>query len=533
MESPNSRAEEILRRRWRLVLAALFAAALLARLPNISDYLDVDSADYVHAARMGFWANALDYNSRPLKSLLTDAAKVVLLKADIHIWADDAKNNDVTAYRYYHPPLFYYLLGFWIKLFGTSNAALTLLPTLIGAATAPILFWAWMALFPQQSRIPGLVAAFFAAVDPLLSSSGKYVKGHTLFALLALLALVFFARALRDRNTRDLNLSAVLLGLCFATLEYTVFLAACCALALVLVRNPWVVVSRQGITITTSFFVAVLLTFLVFALAWPAGVLKLDFIKGYLLQFRLSGRAAYEVSLGSVLKDVILAAPVMGLFCLAGAAVGLGRLFRGEVPGWLLPLILFPLLIFAMNLPNATTKPTFFAPIQPYFILLAAWGLWALVARAGRYQAAACGVILLLCLVVNTPSLLHAGRNAPYFWPQVLRFFETQAQPGDRVLAFNHLDANVLAYYQPELVVDRAFGWPSAMQETKDRIRRGEYRFVALIGYQAPAPPRSDARLLLPGLPYYADVQEFYRPADVIKRGPDELVVELFERKQP
>ena len=530
MESPNSRAEEMLRRRWRFVLAALFAAALLARLPNISDYLDVDSADYVHAARMGYLVNAFDLGSQPVGGFLAAGFRSSVLKEEVHLWRDNMAAGDVAAFRHYHPALFFYSLGAWMGLFGSSNAALMLFPTLLGALLAPLLAWAWRLLFPNQSGFVGVFAGAFAAVDPLLSHTGKFVTYHMPFAVLAFLALVVLARAVRDQNTRDFYVFAGLLGAAFATLEYALILAGAALVTLVLIGNPWMRLDRRGLMLSAHLFGALLLCLAVFTILWPAGVLKLSALKGYALLGAMSQRTTWEAPPTLVLRDFMTESPVMMLFFAVGIALAGYHVVSGRAQGWLLPLALFPGLIVLLNLGNAVAKPTYLAITLPYLMLLAGWALWAVTARAGRRQVLVCLVVVAVGAAVNAPGLARAGRHSLYFWPQAIACIEGRAAPGDEVLVSNNLESSTLAHYVPKVEVEAGFGWPAAVKEVTEKVQRGDYRLLLLIGYPEKR-AENDMRRPLADLPYYGIVNEKYQRVQVLKRGPGDVIVEIYQRK--
>ena len=65
------------------------------------------------------------------------------------------------------PPLYYFLLHFWMQAFGASEAATHWLSLLFGLLTIPAGFWAGYSLFGRRA---GLYAATLFAFSPFLTA---------------------------------------------------------------------------------------------------------------------------------------------------------------------------------------------------------------------------------------------------------------------------------------------------------------------------------------------------------------------------
>jgi hypothetical protein len=81
------------------------------------------------------------------------------------------------------PPLYYLLLGIWLRLFGDGETATHTLSLVFGLACIPVAFFAGRALF---GRVTGLVCAFLAAFDPFLTYYAQETRMYELEALLSL-----------------------------------------------------------------------------------------------------------------------------------------------------------------------------------------------------------------------------------------------------------------------------------------------------------------------------------------------------------
>jgi mannosyltransferase len=81
------------------------------------------------------------------------------------------------------PPLYYMLLGLWVRLFGDTEAATHSLSLLFGLACVPAAFFAGRAVFGRTS---GLIAALLAALDPFLTYYADETRMYELEALLSI-----------------------------------------------------------------------------------------------------------------------------------------------------------------------------------------------------------------------------------------------------------------------------------------------------------------------------------------------------------
>lgn len=88
-----------------------------------------------------------------------------------------------------HPPLWQLAMAGWSALFGQSEAALRLLPALVGVAAIPLTWWWVRRLWPAE-RARGLWAAVLVALSPALVLYSQEARMYTLVVALALLSLI-------------------------------------------------------------------------------------------------------------------------------------------------------------------------------------------------------------------------------------------------------------------------------------------------------------------------------------------------------
>ncbi|HSS05410.1 MAG TPA: glycosyltransferase family 39 protein [Solirubrobacterales bacterium] len=136
-----------------------------------------------------------------------------------------------------NPPLYYVLAWGWAKAFGTGEVGLRSLSALFGAATVPVAYLVGRELARERT---GLIAAAIVAVNPMLIWYSQEARSYALLVLFGALALLFFVRALRTEEGRDLALWALASGLALCSHYFAVFAVAIeAAWLLVALRSRW------------------------------------------------------------------------------------------------------------------------------------------------------------------------------------------------------------------------------------------------------------------------------------------------------
>lgn len=93
-----------------------------------------------------------------------------------------------------HPPLYYWLLHFWVRLWGVSELALRSLSALLGVAVVGLVFLIGEALFGAQV---GLLAAFFSAISPFQVYYSQETRMYMLLAAAVCLGTYALIRYMR------------------------------------------------------------------------------------------------------------------------------------------------------------------------------------------------------------------------------------------------------------------------------------------------------------------------------------------------
>jgi uncharacterized membrane protein len=112
------------------------------------------------------------------------------------------------------PPLHYFMLHLWIRIFGPGELSIRTFVCLFGILLIPTIYYVGASLF---SRRMGLISAFIASVAQFHVRYSQEVRMYSMLALLGLLSMYFLYRAV----TSDTRASWVGYTLCTALTIYT------------------------------------------------------------------------------------------------------------------------------------------------------------------------------------------------------------------------------------------------------------------------------------------------------------------------
>jgi Dolichyl-phosphate-mannose-protein mannosyltransferase len=265
-----------------LILAVLIGVALGLATPRVSTGLFMyDEADYMFAAQFGPAAHWLDLEAMPL----VEYVRIGLGRGRdpqqrLAISEIGRAGNDPNVYRHWHGPVYWYWLGF-VRNFTEDEHTLRWLSLLFPVITAITLYFGTLRILPEDS---GPLAALLSTALFLWSPATletTELAPHLAFVFFSTTALLFLSKVMMDGTRRDWYAAVVATGLAFCTLEVTFVLVA------VLAISAWR--QRKALAADLRFCGTSLALFIATILViWPAGLLKLTFVKAYLFLAYLS-----------------------------------------------------------------------------------------------------------------------------------------------------------------------------------------------------------------------------------------------------
>ena len=119
------------------------------------------------------------------------------------------------------PPLFYFLLHFWMGWFGTSDLAVRSLPGVFGVITLPL---TWLAGRRLGGRTVAWAALLLVATSPFAVRYDTETRMYSLIALLTVLAFLALDRSLRRPRAGNLLAVVVVTSLLLYTQYWALYL---------------------------------------------------------------------------------------------------------------------------------------------------------------------------------------------------------------------------------------------------------------------------------------------------------------------
>ena len=326
------------------------------------------------------------------------------------------------------PPLFYFLVWPFYKLFGNGEVSLRFVSAAVGAATAPVAYELGRTL---ASRRVGLVIGALVAVNPLLFWYSQDARPYALLVFLGTLSLLLMVKALEAPTTPRLAGWAVAAAAAFATHWFAGFLIGPEAVWLVARsrdrrRAAWAVAAAAAA-------MAVLVPLLIHQAIHGGG----DWIATIQLGDRL--RSAGEGFLVGVYADRLHPAPLAALaLVVAGLALLVIRADGRDRRGGLLALgmggaaILLPLAISLIG-PDFLIDKNLLAALVPLGLAVAA-GMGA--RRAGKLGVALAAGLIGLSLGIVIAVSSDAGLQR-WDWRDAVRAMGRPHASRAIVLPFN------------------------------------------------------------------------------------------------
>lgn len=398
--------------------------------------------------------------------------RIVNLGSD-SIWLDEAYSIqfarlsvpqliDETASSDVHPPLYYLLLHYWIKLFGDTEAAVRMLSALFGLLSIFVIYRLAALLF---DRATGLLSALLLALSLFHIEFAQEARMYALLALLSLLSLYFFLRLFEEQPQQQS--AAALAGyvlttsLLMHTHVYGFFIIIAenlflCSLyfsrrnafkrllkrwlllqgALVVLFLPWLsIMLRQFERVQHGFWIPdPTLNFL--RLTWMiyAGSTLLAFLFIPLVALGLLSRRERE-------SDPNLTEEHLSVRPLAERKLSLSEREKTLLlVCWLLSPIVIPFVLSQFL--SSIYLPKYTIAASTAFLVLAARGIMSL--GADRWRVLLVAVVLGLSFVN-----VRAYWSTPHkdFWRESASYFDRTAQAGDLVLFHQESGEVPFRYY--------------------------------------------------------------------------------------
>lgn len=409
------------------------------------------------------------------------------------LWADEGNSVSLSgrslpfitagAAHDIHPPLYYYLLHFWMRVFGNSEFAVRALSALLGTV---LVYLTYLLGRHLSNHWLGLVAAFLATISPFQVYYSQEARMYILLASLSALSVYCFIRFLETEVSKSRTLKPetrnqylwIALYIVATTLSlYTHYSFPIVIVMQNLLYAIWLAISwRQGRVLGRALrWIVVQMT--VVALYWPWLPTALRQVSNWPPISQPHGLlfVVQEVfrlfSLGPTAGAQHTSLLLLGFAAIfiAGVWPRTRRTTEQEFPIprlliYLLPLFycLFPvLMMYVLSLWRPAYRPKFFLVGSPAFCLILAQGIIrsSKVATSKRLvtrflRLAPCVLLPAACLIFITVASTRSLQNY-HFDPQYARddyrgiaqYISALERRGDAVLLNAPNQWEIFTYY--------------------------------------------------------------------------------------
>lgn len=402
-----------------------------------------------------------------------------------------------------HPPLYFLITGFLIRLAGTSEIVLRFVAVMAATALIPM-----VAIFAQALTRKHIVypttpywAGLLAAISPFFLWYGQEARPYSLWAFLAILSTYWLWRVM-DQATPDKLLTSaeeasgqipfrsILLSSAFLIYSATVvlFLLSQYYATFLLPLHGlmlWMVLARFNRRF------ALLIAGLMILL----GILLGSGLGWYLLS-RTGGDNFEQIPLSILLPDMLNAFGMglsvdinkvwwLDLFMGAVALLGVGWAVRSKAVrrsgGWVLPqLVLIPIAVLLLiNVFHpAYMNARHISLIGGGYILAMGAGL-ALIYEKQRWAGIACALVFLGGAGYSTVNYFSVEKYSKDDYYRLASYIEERLLPGDLVLLNPAASWRIFDYYLP---LERIDQYNQSDPDAADKLNTDYYR-IPLLGW--------------------------------------------------
>lgn len=404
-----------------VAVAALGAAGLWSMQARVAGFpYGYDEADYLMTVEKGAFAHWWEQPSLSLKEFITLGRGGASRRA----LADLVREREyVDFYRHWHGPLYFYWMMATDHSCERCARSLQMVFHLAG----------FVLLYCGLRVLAGVPAAALASGAFLISYTNVQTSlqliPHALFTFCYSASLLAVAWWMKTGRAWAWYAAVVAAALAFTTLEVAlvliVTLLVCVWLERERLRGAWV----RFATRSTAVFVATVL------LVWPAGLLKLSFVKAYawMAYLALFRKAAWGTeNIAGSWFDRMASSPVEWLLFAAGLLLLAWKRWRE-----LIPFAIFGVLMVAAVGKVAADDQMFLVPRyqSPYLTALLVLGCVAVVKLFHGLQSWVVAATLAVMLGWNSWRQFEANPVPGYFpWKQVVEELGRQPLAGRTVL---------------------------------------------------------------------------------------------------
>jgi len=350
-----------------------------------------------------------------------------------------------------NPPLYYFLLHYWMQALGQSEFATRLLSLLFGVLSVPVVYLLGKSLGQPAA---GVLSAFLMAINPFQIWHAQDVRNYTIWPVLSMAALIFLLHALQEGKMRYW---AGWLGMTLLSLYihyYDLFMLLFQNLFfLILLSTGWGLrSSRRRLLLMWLVIQVVLAIMYVPWLLYGSSRLLFYTTRGESPPlWAVFSRSLTTLSLGETVPAELAA--VSAPFLLIALLIGLGYALRRErrLALFLILYIVVPsVCIFIAAQVRPLFRARYLSIIAPAYYLTFCYAVIALRDELPRWRMAPMVVGTVFFVLSGAYSLYNYHFNPVYQkspnWRALADYIETETGRDD-VIVLNYPDTTFSYYY--------------------------------------------------------------------------------------
>ena len=377
-----------------------------------------------------------------------------------------------------NPPLYYFVLHYWMRALGQSEFITRFVSLVFGALSVPLIYLLGKSLGQPAT---GVLAAFLMAINPFQIWHAQDVRNYTIWPALSMAGLIFLLYALREGKIRywvgyaGMTLLSLythyydLFTLLFQNLFFLIFLFTARRL-----RS-----SRRRLLLTWLLIQAVLVVAYGPWLIYGSSRLLFYTTRGESpTLWALFSRGSTTFSLGETVPAELafVAAPFLLLILLTGLGFALKK--ERHLALFLILYIVVPsLCVFIAAQVRPLFRERYLNVIAPAYYLVFSYALITLRDELPRWKAAPLAVGVVFFALSGIYSLQNHYYNPLYHkspdWRDLTDYLETETEPGD-IIILNYPDPTFSYYYDgtsPSLILPRGLLTEELKIETAESLR--------------------------------------------------------------
>jgi Dolichyl-phosphate-mannose-protein mannosyltransferase len=266
-----------------LLLLLCIGACIVLYNPIIpKDYYGYDEADHMFAVSKGIYANYIDANTIPFRTFLRIGIQQGLQDQNRSSLSEYIRaSDDITFYRHYHGPLYFYALTVSQYLFGSSEYTARWTSLLFLLVSIFAVYMGCFSLSKENPRVAAVIASVLLMCSSANIITTVEITAHGLYTLTAITTLIFMAKLLQTNDLRYWYCSIIAMAISFAVIEYAPVLLLTFAICIFIERRR-IFANWAGQEYKRLVIISVALFIGVIFIIWPGAWLKLSLIKNYI-----------------------------------------------------------------------------------------------------------------------------------------------------------------------------------------------------------------------------------------------------------